>query len=64
MENDIDQVFEHAERMQVSNNDKVTGSGYGLWSMKNYLNKYEGDITLNLPSEFVITLPIYAIKES
>ena len=64
MENDIDQVFEHAERMQVSNNDKVTGSGYGLWSMKNYLNKYEGDIALNPPSEFVITLPIYAIKES
>ena len=64
MENDTDQVFEHAERMQVSNNDKVTGSGYGLWSMKNYLNKYEGDIALNPPSEFVITLPIYAIKES
>ena len=64
MENDIDQVFEYAERMQVSNNDKVSGSGYGLWSMKNYLNKYEGDIVLNSPSEFVITLPIYAIKES
>ena len=61
---DIDRVFEYEERMQVSNNNKVTGSGYGLWSMKNYLNKYEGDIALNPPSEFVITLPIYAIKES
>lgn len=61
---DIDRVFEYEERMQVSNNDKVTGSGYGLWSMKNYLNKYEGDIALNPPSQFVITLPIYVIKES
>ena len=63
-ESDEDKIFEYSERMSNFNNEKIKGSGTGLWSMKNYLKDHGGDIIFKFPSEFIIKLPMYTIEES
>ena len=58
-EEDFGKVFEFDAKLESSSNS----SGGGLWGMKSRLKNYDGEIILNLPSEFIITLPIYNVPE-
>ena len=62
-ESDKDRIFEFGQSMKNLNNKKNNGSGYGLHTMKNYLNDLGADINFEFPSKFIITLPICTIEE-